>query len=76
MFQCDKKDIGLVKSWQVFNVLPQAEFNLCQISMDDPRLDDAAPTDSGPAKRYVWALEMTAEEWQKLYQAAFPGKSK
>lgn len=67
MNTCEKKDVGTVKSAVVCDVLPDAVFTLCQISMMDPRFDGMTP-------RYVWALEMTAEEWDKLYLVLFPEK--
>lgn len=66
---CERKVTGLVKSWQVFNALPQAVFTMSQISIVDPRFDDS--DDDGPTPRVVYTVEMTREEWEKLAGASY-----
>lgn len=67
---CERKVTGLVKSWQVFNALPQAVFRMSQISIVDPRFDDS-DDDDGPTPRVVYTIEMTAEEWEKLAGSSY-----
>ena len=66
---CDVKVIGPVKVNDVLATLPLAEFVLQHISMDDPRRE-------GPARRDVYALGMTEEEFNKLLAVAGTPKGK
>lgn len=66
---CQRKVTGLVKSKQVYAILPDAVFTMSQISIVDPRFDDS--DDDGPTPRIVYTLEMTLEEWTKLDQASY-----
>lgn len=61
---CEVKTAGLVKSAQVFSVLPNAVFVLVDIAVIDPRLESIQP-------RHVYGLQMTREEWDKLSGAAY-----
>ena len=66
---CDAKVIGPVKVNDVVAVLPFAEFVLQHISMDDPRRE-------GPARRDVYALTMSKDEFDKLLAVVGTPKGK
>lgn len=61
---CDRKIVGVIRSWQVFSALPKTVFGLEHIAVIDPRLETTEPIQ-------VYALTMTQEEFNKLTESAF-----